>query len=373
MPYGRDYPDAHDPHAAPSLHVVPNESEPENISARLWPAKDLQGSEQPKWLAQNRIPRAAISLLVGSEGIGKSLMWTWLAGLVTTGRAEPRFGIPARKPEHVFVVVTEDDWSSTVRPRLEVAGADLSMISVICTDADGSGAPTFPHDLHLIRESKTAPGLIVVDAWLDTVPTSMSVRDPQQARRALHPWKEIATTTGAAILLLTHTNRMASGNARDTYGGTGELRKKARMALFAQADPEVEGGLLIGPEKSNGARKVDATQFKITALPVFTPSEDDDGHVPLLKLVGDSTQTITEHLTDAFNDGGEDRSERVGAAMWLRDYIGVEGPSVPSKQVKDAARMAGHAERTLARARKELDVTISYEGVPAKTMWSLPA
>jgi hypothetical protein len=34
-----------------------------------------------------------------------------------------------------------------VRPRLDVAGADLDMIRVICIDKDGSGAPIFPRDL----------------------------------------------------------------------------------------------------------------------------------------------------------------------------------------------------------------------------------
>ena len=46
--------------------------------------------------------------------------------------------------------------------------------------------------------------------------------------------KRLIMTT-AAVLLLTHTNRVDSGNARDKYGATGELRKKARLTLFAPA------------------------------------------------------------------------------------------------------------------------------------------
>ncbi|WP_459979897.1 AAA family ATPase, partial [Mycobacterium avium] len=146
----------------------------------------------------------------------------------------------------VILVVTEDDWQTTVLPRLEVAGVDLAMVSVICAERDGSGAPVFPRDLPLIRNADPAPALVAVDAWLDTVPSQLSVRDPQQARQALHPWKEVATTTGAAVLLLCHTNRVATANARDKYGATGELRKKARMTLFAQTDDD--GHLVVGPE-----------------------------------------------------------------------------------------------------------------------------
>ena len=38
----------------------------------------------------------------------------------------PEFGIPARDPGRVLIAaITEDDWHTVVRPRLEVAGADL--------------------------------------------------------------------------------------------------------------------------------------------------------------------------------------------------------------------------------------------------------
>ena len=79
--------------------------------------------------------------------------------------------------------------------------------------------------------------MVVVDAWLDTVAPGLSVRHPQQARQALHPWKEVASATGAAVpSSTTDTDRVASGSVRDRYGATGELRKKARLTLFAQQD-----------------------------------------------------------------------------------------------------------------------------------------
>ena len=237
---------------------------------KLWNATDLKPAAQPRWLARGRLPRGAISLLVGDEGIGKSLLWVWIVAAVTTGQELPEFGIPARDPAKVIVVCTEDDWPTTVRPRLEVAGADLDMVQVICTEDDGSGAPTFPRDLFLITEADPVPALIVVDAWLDTVPAVLSVRDPQQARQALHPWKEVATLTDAAALLLCHTNRVASANARDRYGATGELRKKARMTLYAQSDDD--GRLVVGPEKMNTAAPIPASTFTITSVQHFAPA-----------------------------------------------------------------------------------------------------
>ena len=95
---------------------------------------------------------------------------------------------------------------------------------------------------------------------------------PSQARQALHPFKEITIITDAAVLLLCHTNRVATPNARDRYGATWELRKKARMTLYAQTDKD--GCLLVGPEKMNTARPIPASKFVITSVQHFEPTED---------------------------------------------------------------------------------------------------
>ncbi|WP_236735301.1 AAA family ATPase [Mycolicibacterium elephantis] len=338
---------------------------------RLWRATDLRPAAQARWLAKGRLPLASISLLVGDEGIGKSLLWVWIVAAVTTGKPLPEFGIPERDPQHVILVFTEDDWSPTVRPRLEVAGADLTRIQVICTEDDGSGAPTFPRDLHLIEQADPPPALVVVDAWLDTVPPGLSVRDPQQARQALHPWRELATATDAAVLLLCHTNRVASANARDRYGATGELRKKARMTLYAQIDDD--GRLVVGPEKMNTAAPIPASAFTITAVQHFPATEDGDGTVPLLTYAGESERTAREHIADAYDtDHGTDSQDRADAERWLRDYLAQEGPRARSADAKREAAKAGISDKMLRRARNRLGVTISYEGMPATSVWSLP-
>lgn len=346
----------------------------EPVRPRRWRATDLAPAEQPKWLARNRIPRSAITILVGDEGIGKSLFWVLLVYHVTTGKPLPEFGIPAREPEPVVVIVTEDDWSSTVLPRLEVAHVDLSMVSVICTDRDGSGAPEFPTDMDLIIGTDPTPGLVIVDAWLDTVPAGLSVQNGQQARQALHPWKEAANKTGAAILLLTHTNRVATGNARDKYGATSELRKKARMTLFAQADSEAEGQLLIGPEKANSTGGMEASRFEIHPIQHFAASDEGDGTVPKLELVGDSGQTMRQHIADAFE---EPQGGSGGADEWLLNFLGVRG-SQKATEVYTAADANGYSKDQIKRAKSKLNkdagfdrVDVHQPDIPGPWIWML--
>jgi len=298
-------------------------------------------------------------------------VWVLVVAAVTTGKPVPEMGIPAREPASVILILTEDTWSEDVLPRLLVAGANIDNIQVICTEQDGSGAPVFPRDIFLIHEAEPAPVLVVVDCWLDTVAASLSVRDPQQARQALHPWREVATATDAAVLLLGHTNRISSGNARDKYGATAALRQKARMTLFAQHDED--GSLVVGPEKANGTAPVAASRFTVTPVQYFEPSEEHDGTVPLLQYLGDSTLTAREHIADSYEtEHGEDKQDRTEAVKWLEEYLAMEGPSVRSSEAKRAAKTAGIAERTLQRARKELGVVIGYVSNPPVSTWTLP-
>ena len=340
---------------------------------RLWRATDLKPAAQVRWLAKGRLQRAATNLLVGEEGIGKSLLWVWVTAAVTTGKPLPEFGIPARRPATVIAVCTEDDWQTTVRPRLEVAGADLSMVTMICTEQDGSGAPVFPRDGFLVLEADPPPALVVVDAWLDTVAGSLTVRDPQQARAALHPWKEIATVTDAAVLLLVHTNRLSTASARDRYGATYALRQKARMTLFAQS-AEDDGRLLVGPEKMNNGSPVPASSFIIRPIQYFPPTDEGDGTVPLLTYTGDSDRTARQHVADSFQDEhGDDRTTVDVAAGWLQSYLEVEGPYADSAEAKRLAAKAGIKERTLQRACRKVGVVYGRSGFGKDTRvtWSL--
>lgn len=334
---------------------------------KLWRAVDLQPARQPRWLAKGRLPRAAICLLVGDEGIGKSLLWVWLVAALTTGQPRAEFGIPAGEPQSVLLVITEDDWSTIVLPRLQAAGADLSLIRVLCTESDGSGSPIFPRDIALIRDAAPAPALVVVDAWLDTVPAGLSVRDPQQARQALHPWREVATTTNAAVFLVAHTNRVATGNVRDRYGATGALRQKARLTLFAQRDDD--GTLVVGPEKSNGSADVTASRFAIRGVQYFSPTVDHDGTVPVLSYVGDTEHTAREHVAEAY------AAEHTGSATddvsaWLLNFL--TGGRRRATAVYDAGEAVGYSKDKLKRAKKRLRVDTTRDGEADAWFWELP-
>lgn len=317
---------------------------------KLWNANDLKPGKPVEWLARQRIPRSAVSLLVGEEGIGKSLFWIWIVAAITTGTALPAFGIEQGQPQPVVLAVTEDDWQDTVRPRLEVAGANLDMVRLICIDDDGSGAPVFPRDGQLIIDADPAPVLVVIDPWLDTVSPDLKVRNTQDARLALHPFKEIATKTKSAILLVTHTNRLDSSNPRDLYGVSATLRQKARMSLFCIENED--GNLVVGPEKANMTQLVNATILAKQSVWHFQDRFEDEGSVPKLQYIGQSDKTIRQHVAETSIAKRVGDDETVSAQVWLAGFLR-DGPQW-STTVVEAAKERGFSEDQVKRAKLKI-------------------
>lgn len=339
---------------------------------KVWKATELESARIIDWLAALRIVAGAVNYMVGPEGIGKSLFLMWLTAIVTTGKPFPQFGIPARKPMIVVLVLTEDDWATIARPRLEAAGADLNYVRVICEDKDGSGAPSFPRDMDIVEDAAQGAAIVMVDAWADTLPGSLSVKDPQQARQALHPWKELGTRTGATILLTGHTNREKGGNVRNAYGLTGEIRKKARMTILAQPDQEEEGVLVIGPEKSNVAPSLPASRFRITSVKMFDPTETSDGMVPRLEWIGDAEQSAREFFADAAaaesGDGSDDRND---VDEWLTNFLA--SGSQKATEIYSAADANGFSKDQVKRSKRRIGAVAERPQNPGPWFWSLPA
>ena len=94
-------------------------------SVRPYKATEMATAKPVTWrLAPGYLAAGKVSLLVGDEGIGKSL-WTIRAiEAITTGEPWGPFTI-ASDPANVVLIATEDGWEDTIRPRLDVTKADL--------------------------------------------------------------------------------------------------------------------------------------------------------------------------------------------------------------------------------------------------------
>lgn len=312
-------------------------------------------SEPVSWrLAPGYLAAGKTNLLVGDEGIGKSLWTIRAAAVISSGVPWGPFTITA-DPADVILIATEDGWSDTIRPRLEVAGADLDRIHVLCESPDGVTSAQFPRDIPTLRG--VTPALVVVDAWIDTVPGGLDVKNAQKARQAIRPWTEYTAATGAAALLVTHTNRLESGSARDKYGLTGGLRQVARSALYATEDPDT-GALLVGPEKNNLTGKGCVERFERTPVPHFPATGTNDGTVARLDHLGSDGRMMRDVIAELHAEKSEKpraTSKSAGIDAWLKGVL-TGGLRISSLDLEAMAAENGYSADQLKRSRIRVGV-----------------
>ncbi|QOR69137.1 AAA family ATPase [Ruania alkalisoli] len=349
---------------------------------RVWDAHELDDRPM-EWLAVGTLPRAATAVLVGEEGIGKSLWWVAVAAHLTTGRAMPAIGLPPGESRNVLLILTEDLWGE-VRAGLEAAGADLRHVKVLCTAADGSGVPTVPGDHQLVYEAalEHEAALIVVDAWLDVVPSGIRVADTQQARQALAPWSEICKRTGATALLLTHTNRLQTTSTRDRMGGTVALRQKARLTLVAATKDDERGQTLyVGPDKANTTALVNAIRYDLEVSQAREATATDPGTVARLARPVDAASTI-QQLVKMWAAQATEEARPPSAAdrvkSFLVEYLSEHGTvnegfiETAASAAKSAARAAGHNPERIAGVVTDLGGVARPAGPGAPWVYRVP-
>lgn len=244
-----------------------------------------------EFIIPGMIPKDSAVVLIGEEGIGKSLLVYWLIALITK----------MEKPQNVLLIAGEDDPQRVIRGRLEVAGAELSRVHVLALETETlSGHPMFPTDIPQVKLAiqKRNISVVFIDPWLSVVPGSLQVKDTQQARQALDPINALARECGVSVVLVTHTNRQTGVSSRSRYGATIALRQAARFCMMAISDPSDSSKLLVGIEKSNLGEKSNAQCFEKVSI---------DGTVKLIQSSEEIGMQIDE-LLDTFERNQDQRT-----------------------------------------------------------------
>ena len=109
---------------------------------KLIKMSDIQ-PEPVEWLWEPYIPRGAITLIQGDGGEGKTTVSLAIAAAVSTGTPLPgqvpftraTFGSPNIAIQaDVVIQNAEDSYTKTIKPKLELFGADCDLIHVIDED-----------------------------------------------------------------------------------------------------------------------------------------------------------------------------------------------------------------------------------------------
>lgn len=325
--------------------------EPEEVSW-LWPS----------WLALGKL-----ALVDGDPGLGKSAMTLDLAARVSAGNPFPD-GAEC-EPAGVVLLSAEDGLADTIRPRLDAAGADTSKILALATVPDEEGHDrllSIPEDLPIIEKGIRRVGarLVVVDPLMAFLSGDTNSHRDQDVRRALAPLAGLAEKTGASVLVVRHLNKAGANNPLYRGGGSIGIIGAARMAFVVGKDPQDEDRRVLASTKNNLAPAPQSLMFGLQGT--------DSGSVEV-NWLGQSEVSAKDILaTPQDQEHADARSE---AVEFLNDIL-CEGP-VAASQIKGEAEDAGISERTLARAKKILQIMSYREGESGSRgrgqwLWKLP-
>ncbi len=311
-------------------------------------------AEKVAWLWYPYIPLGKVTLLEGDPGLGKSWLTLAIATAISLGKGLP--GTEATQPAKVVLASAEDGLGDTIKPRLDAMGANVRNVHAI------KGALDFGNGGLAILEvyiEQVRPALVIVDPLVAYIGAGVDMHRANETRTVMAKLADIAEKRGCAILALRHLTK--GGTLKPIYRGVGSIDFAAacRSILMAGCDPENEQKRGIVQIKSNLAPMGRAVGYEL---------RDDNFY-----WTGVSDLTAAKIM--APEDSGEGKSVRDEASDFLRDEL-ADGP-VEGKQVYSDARDMGISERTLNRAKSELEIVTKRQGEIGKRgggkwTWELP-
>ena len=318
------------------------------------------------WLVEGSIPLGAMVVIAGEPGLGKSQIALRLAAAITTGQ-----GLPDHSKfsdlGSVIILANEDDAERTIRPRLEAAGADLSVVHIVEGVArEGSEVDLFQldQDVSELRIKTAELGdvrLIIIDppgAYLGTQTDSYKDTD---VRRVLAPLANLAQETGALVLLVVHLNKRNDGSPQQRISGSTAWTAAPRAAFLAVEHKPTQKRYLV-PVKNNLGD--DKTGYEYQILEKLIHCQHTKIKSSYVDWVTTTNLTAAELLSPP--------RTRIGSAVddakqLLEDELGT-GPKTV-EDMKASAKAAGISWAAVQRAKRDLQV--SSKKLADEWQWTL--
>lgn len=316
-----------------------------------------------QWLWPGRIAEGRLAVISGIAGLGKSFLTCDMAARVSTGADWPD-GSPCKRGSVVFASM-EDDPHDTIRPRLDAHNADVSRIhlleGVTVSDDDEAGDLIFTlQDVQTLEAVLDQVGdcrLVVIDPIGSYLGSGTNSFKDNEVRAVLAPVAKLAERFGVAMVIVAHKRKSSGSYADDTVMGSRAFTAIARTVFHLSPDNENKERRLFLPGKSNIAATAKGLAFTLSGDPAAVNWEPDP-----IDMTADDAMAMEGHDNDV---------SAVDEAMsWLENALAA-GPR-SGKEIQDASRVDGIANRTLRRAKDKLNITCGPDGYGGPWVWRLP-
>lgn len=328
--------------------------EKQNVELKLIHMEDVV-SKEVEWLWYPYIPYGKITIIEGDPGEGKTTLVLKLAAALSRGLPLPCDDDKEYEPIHIIYQTAEDGIEDTIKPRLEKAGADCSMIRVI-DETDKELSMTDDRLEQAIIE--TGARLIILDPIQAYIGATVDMHRANEIRPVLKHLGIIAEKHNCAIILIGHMNK-ASGS-KSTYRGLGsiDIQATARSVLLVARLRDKPNIRIMAHDKSSLAPAGDAIGFEMT---------EDNGMV----CIGPYDITIDELLS---GNEGRGKKKLDIAENFIKEYFGTN-KVIPSNEIMMEAAKRSIKRNTLLSAKKKLGITSDEEKAEDGTIywtWIMP-
>jgi hypothetical protein len=331
------------------------------------------------WMWQDIVPVNHFGLHAGREGKGKSLSLLDLAAQLTRGTLP---GIHHGTPKSVLITATEDDYASTIVPRLMAADADLSRVFAIeVTSGEHTADLSLPVDIDALKYTITDRGdvaLLILDPLLSRLDGKLDTHKDSATRQALEPLERLAQDAQVTVLGIIHVNKADSSDVLNTIMGSRAFTAVARVVLATLQNPHDPSEMVLGQAKCNvGAAARTSMPYVIHEKTVGQASDGRDITAPYIEWRGVSQKSIHEWQQEATakarGASAATRSHLAEDVQWLSDFLEAQ-PNWTAQyaDISLAASKQQISEKRLRNAARELKVTIKRTlTVPSTTEWTL--
>ena len=287
-------------------------------------------SQEVAWLWFPFIPYGKLTIVQGDPGDGKATLVLNIAAKLSKGEGLDS-EMKLTEPLNVIYQSAEDGLADTVKPRLEVAGANCENISVIDESIKSLSMIDERLEEAVIR---TKAKLLILDTIQAYLGGGM---DMNRANEARDMTKKLAEKYQCAIVLVGHINKAAGNKA--AYRGMGSID------FFAVA----RSVLLVG--RVEGEANIRAVVQIKNNLAAF-------GHPKAFELSEDGFHWLGDYeiTADEVLGGIAPKANKLEQAKRLLREVAETNNAMQSNEIFNLAEEQGISRRTLENAKKELSI-----------------
>ena len=290
-------------------------------------------SQEVSWLWYPFIPYGKLTIIQGDPGDGKTTLVLNIAAWLSKGEGLDS-EMKLSEPVNVIYQSAEDGLADTVKPRLELAGADCERILVIDEKEKSLSMVDERLEKAIVQ---TKARMLILDPIQAYLGGGMDMNRANEAKDMTKKLGALAEKHQCAIVLIGHMNKAAGNKA--AYRGMGSID------FFAVA----RSVLLVG--RVEGEENIRAVVQIKNNLAAF-------GHPKAFALSEDGFQWLGDYeiMADEVLGGIAPKVNKMELAKRMLRELALASNAVLSNEIFDMADEQGISKRTLENAKRELGI-----------------